>query len=184
MIGDLLVDLHGPHDHQSLLSNEKQLELLDSYAAAGALHHAYRQQYRALNQLTSERDELSASEASLEREIDLLKHQVAEIEAADLKPDEEESLLARYNLASNSRRLSELTGQIIQRLAEADDSILGRLGETQRLLRDLERIDPGIAAFAQSHANAVVELEELERSLRHYTDKLEINPDELAELED
>jgi DNA repair protein RecN (Recombination protein N) len=183
-LGDLLVDLHGPHDHQSLLSNEKQLELLDAYAGAGAARGAYAGQYAALNDLLAEHAGLSASEASLERELDLLRHQVAEIETAALQPGEEEAALARYNIASNSRRLLEISAAIIQRVSEADDSLLSGLGEVQRQFRELEKLDPSMAGLAQSHANAVMELEEVARSLRSYSEGLEIDPAQLAALEE
>jgi len=183
-IGDLLVDLHGPHDHQSLLSSESQLDLLDAYADAGAARDACAAQYGALNALLAEHAALSASEASLERELDLLRHQVAEIEAANLLPGEEETTLARYTVASNSRRLIEVSTAILQRLAEADDSLLSALGEVQRQFRELERLDPATAQMAQSQANAVIELEECARSLQHYLDSLDSDPRQLAALEE
>ena len=183
-LGDLLVDLHGPHDHQSLLSNDSQLDLLDAYAGAGGARGAYSGQYGALNALLADHAALSASEASLEREIDLLRHQVAEIEAANLQPGEEEAALARYTTASNSRRLIELSSAIIQRVSEADDSLLSGLAEVQRHFRELEKLDPSTGALAQSQANAVIELEEVARSLQHYSESLDIDPAQLAALEE
>jgi len=183
-LGDLLVDLHGPHDHQSLLSNEKQLDLLDAYAGAGSMRAAYGSQYAALNGLLASQAELSASEASLEREIDLLRHQVAEITAARLEPGEEATTLARYTVASNSRRIIEVSTAILQRVSEADDSLLSGLAEAQRHFRELEKLDPATASLAQSHANAVIELEEAARALQHYRDALDIDPEQLASLEE
>ena len=183
-IGDGLVDLHGPHDHQSLLSNEKQLLLLDSFAGAEKLRHDYSTAYRKLAALTAEHAGLATSEAALERELDLLNHQVQEIDAAHLQPGEEDPLLARYQVASNSRRLLEISGQLLSRLNEADDAVLGRLNEMGRLLRDFERLDPAAARFTESHAQAVAALEDLARDLQHYTDDLDLEPAQLAELEE
>lgn len=183
-LGDSLVDLHGPHDHQSLLSGEKQLELLDAFAGAAKAREAYTEQYRKVHALMSEQAELSASEASLEREIDLLRHQVSEITAAELKPGEEEAILARYTVASNSRRLIEISTATVQRLAEAEDAALPRLAEAQRHLRELEKLDPAMAALAGTHANAVMELEEVARSLQRYAEDLDIDPKEMARLEE
>ena len=183
-LGDLLVDLHGPHDHQSLLSNEKQLDLLDAFAGAGSTRAAYASQYVALNGLLASQAELSASEASLEREIDLLRHQATEIAAAQLEPGQEEATLARYMVASNSRRLIEVSTAILQRVSEAEDSLLSGLAEVQRQFRELEKLDPAAAALAQSHANAVIELEEAARALQHYMDSLDIDPQQLASLEE
>ncbi len=183
-LGDLLVDLHGPHDHQSLLSNEKQLDLLDAYAGAGPARDAYSRQYTALNALAEEHAGLSAGEAALERELDLLRHQVAEIEAAALQPGEEAAALSRYALAANSRRLIQLSSAMTQRLSEADDSLLAGLAEVQRQFRELEKLDASTAPLAQSHANAIVEIEEIVRSLQHYAGALDIDPAQHAALEE
>ena len=183
-IGDSLVDLHGPHDHQSLLSCDKQLDLLDSFAGAEPLRTEYLAAYRQLNQLVAEHSDLSTSEASLEREIDLLRHQAREIDSADLSPEEEESLLARYTLATNSRRLIELSTRISQRLAEAEDSALSLLGEIQRLFRDLERIDPASTEIGGSFSNGIGELEEVARSIQHYSMNLDTDAEQLAKLEE
>lgn len=183
-VGDTLVDLHGPHDHQSLLSPDKQLDLLDSFAGAAPLLAEYEERYRELHRLSTERDELSGSEAALDREIELLKHQVAEIEAAALQPGEEEPLLARYTVASNGRRLTELATQILQRLEEADDAALGRLGEIQRIFRDLEKIDPAAAEMARAHEQAVGQLEDVARDLQRYSENLDLDPAQLANIEE
>jgi len=178
------VDLHGPHDHQSLLSNDKQLDLLDSYAGAASARTAYSAQFTALSSLLADHAELSASEASLERELDLLRYQVAEIQAASVEPGEEEAALARYAVASNGRRLMEVSTAIVQRLSEADDSLLSGLGEVQRQFRELEKLDPSMAPLAQAQANAVIELEEVSRSLQHYSASLDLDPEQLAKLEE
>lgn len=177
-----LVDLHGPHDHQSLLSRDKQLELLDGFAAVD--RSGYAAEWRRWQERKREFEELSTSEAALERELDLLRHQVGEIEAADLKPEEEDTLLAAYSVATNSRRLLELSTQICQRLSEADDAVLPQLTDTQRLCRELERIDPSASELAEAHTRAVVELEELARSLQDYASRLDLDPAHAAQLEE
>ncbi len=182
-LGDGLVDLHGPHDHQSLLSNERQLDLLDSFAGATALCAKYTEQYRALNRLITERDELASNEAALERELDLLRHQVGEIHAAALVPGEEEELSARYTVASNSRRLLELSTAILGRLVESDEAAITRLNEAGRLLRDLERVDHAASRFADMLHRGLAEIEELANSLQRYAEDLDIEPGALAEME-
>jgi DNA repair protein RecN (Recombination protein N) len=182
-LGDGLVDLHGPHDHQSLLSSEKQLQLLDSYAKADDALHDYRQSFGRLQSLLREHAALDTAETEREQELHLLQHQIGEIEAAKLEPAEEEEIESRYKLASNSKRLIELASNIAQRLAEADDSILSQLGETQRLLRELERIDPGVGTWAKAHETAVVDLGEVARSLSAYAERLDLDPAQLAALE-
>ena len=183
-LGDELVDLHGPHDHQSLLSPERQLALLDAYAHDGETLREFEQSYRKLQTLRAEQAALSTAESAREQEIDLLRHQINEITNANLGAPEEEEIAARYKLAANSKRLLELAGAITRRLSEADDSILPQLAETQRLLRELEKVDPSKAMLAEAHAGCVVELSEISRSLAQYAEQLDLDPAQLAALEE
>jgi DNA repair protein RecN (Recombination protein N) len=182
-LGDDLVDLHGPHDHQSLLSPDKQLGLLDSFAHAGEILAEYRKHFAQLQSLTTEHATLNTAETAREQELDLLRHQISEINSAKLSADEEEEIQSRYKLASNSKRLIELASGISRRLAESDDAVLSQLAETQKLLRELEKIDNSISQFVTGHETAVVELGEIARSLSNYAEKLDLDPEQLAALE-
>jgi DNA repair protein RecN (Recombination protein N) len=182
-LGDELVDLHGPHDHQSLLSPETQLSLLDSFARADERLAEYRNRYRHLQALLAEHAALNTVETAREQELDLLRHQTAEIKSANLVAGEEEEIENRYKLASNSKRLIELASAIANKLSEADDSVLSQLAETQRLLRELEKIDGSIAQFSSAHAASVVELSEIARALSAYADKFDLDPEQLAAVE-
>src|SRR3954468_11146080 len=119
-LGDELVDLHGPHDHQSLLAPERQLALLDSYARNEETLRAFGDAFRRLEGLRAEYETLNTAETAREQEIHLLQHQIGEIESAKLDPGEEEQIDSRYKLASNSKRLIELASAIVQKLTEAD----------------------------------------------------------------
>src|SRR6266516_153292 len=182
-VGDELVDLHGPHDHQSLLSPETQLSLLDSFARAEEQLEEYRKHYRQLQMLLAEHAALDTAETAREQELDLLRHQITEIKSANLVADEEEEIEKRYKLTSNSKRLIELASAVANKLSEADDSVLSQLAETQRLLRELEKIDSSIAQFSSAHAASVVELSEIARALSSYAEKLDLDPEQLAALE-
>ena len=182
-LGDELVDLHGPHDHQSLLSPETQLRLLDSFARAEAQLEEYRKCYQQSRALLAEHATLNTAETAREQELDLLRHQIIEIESAKLVPSEEEEIENRYKLATDSKRLIELAGAVANKLSEADESVLSQLAETQRLLRELEKIDSSSAQFASAHAAAVVELSELARALSAYAEKLDLDPEQLSALE-
>ena len=183
ILGDELVDLHGPHDHQSILSVERQLALLDAFAHAETALREYQQHYRRAQALVAEQNALSTAESAREQELDLLRHQVNEITAARLDPKEESEIEARYRLASHSKRLIELATSISRRLSEADEAVLTQLGETQRLFRELEKIDPSLAQFAAAHEAAVVELSEIARTLDRYAERLDLDPAQLAQLE-
>jgi len=182
-LGDEFVDLHGPHDHQSLLSPETQLSLLDSFARVEAQLGEYRQHYRQLQTLLAEQAALNTAETAREQELDLLRHQITEIKSANLVAGEEEEIERRYKLASNSKRLIELATGVANKLSEADGSVLSQLAETQRLLRELEKIDSSIAQLSSAHTASVVELSEIARSLSAYAEKFDLDPQQLAALE-
>ena len=183
IIGDALVDLHGPHDHQSLLSPDRQLDLLDSFARAEEQLADYQKHFRELQTLTAEHAALNTAETAREQELDLLRHQIAEINSANLVAGEEEDTEKRYKLSSSSKRLIELASAAANRLSEADESVLSQLGETQRLLRELEKIDISTEQLASEHAAAVVQLSEIARSLSDYAEKLDLDPEQMAALE-
>ncbi len=181
LLGDELVDLHGPHDHQSLLSPERQLAVLDAFAHAETDDFAA--EFRKLQALVAEEAALSTAETAREQELDLLGHQINEITSANLAVPEEDEIESRYKLVRNSRRLIELAHGVALRLSESDDSVLTQLAETQRLLRELAKIDPASAELSSAHAASVVELTEIARELKKYAERLDLDPAQLATLE-
>src|SRR5260370_5184950 len=100
-LGDELVDLHGPHDHLSLLSPETQLRLLDSFARADTRFQEYRRYYRQLQTLLAEHAALNTAETARDQELELLRHQVTETESAKLLPSREEEVEDQYKLATS-----------------------------------------------------------------------------------
>lgn len=182
-LGEHLVDLHGPHDHQSLLSTDRQLSMLDAYANAEPAHASYREAYRTWRTKSSELEELRHAESASEQEIDLLRYQIQEIDTAQLKPDDENDLQDRWRRAANASRLVETAAAAAAALA-GDDGILQRLADVQKLARDLEKLDPSVHDFTNSLESAVLELHDLEENLTNYAGELDINPAEAAALEE
>ncbi|MFN0129944.1 MAG: DNA repair protein RecN [Verrucomicrobiales bacterium] len=183
-IGAHLVDLHGPHDHQSLLSRDRQRAMLDAFAGAGAAVAAHAEAFAAWRASRRELEELAAAEEATEAELDLLRHQISEIEVARLNANEEEDLLRRHKTAANGSRLLELAAAALQKLADDDDSVLAQLRHVQRGLRELERLDPALAQSLGAGESAFVELEELENTLRDYSDRIDLDPAALAAVEE
>ena len=182
-LGEHLVDLHGPHDHQSLLSTERQLSMLDAYAGAEGIHAAYREKHRAWRVKTAELEELRHAENASEQEVELLRYQIQEIDAANMKPEDEQDLEDRWRRASNASRLVESTANAVASL-NGEEGILKQLAEVQRLVRDLEKLDPSIQDRTASLETAVLELQDLESNLSEYAEELDINPAEAAALEE
>jgi DNA repair protein RecN (Recombination protein N) len=181
-VGDGLVDLHGPHDHQSLLARDYQLRLLDAFGGSKGIYHSFRETFENLRTLRIELEQLESENAA--GNLELWQHQVAEIRDAGIQVGELEALEAKYALASNAHRILELTSLSLLQLADAEDSILTRLGDIARTLRELEKLDPGSVELSRNHERGAVELEELERDLRRYREKIDVDPASLRQLEE
>lgn len=182
-LGEFLVDLHGPHDHQSLNSQQRQLEMLDKAAGLESLLTQYQEAWKQWRTALTELDELENSERVGSQQLDMLKFQVQEIAAANLKAGEEEEIEARHRIAANGARLAELCGAITSRLSDGEGGVLETLREIGRHIHDLEKIDPGTAAMFEGFKSAQIELTELESSVQDYADDLETDPAELAQLD-
>jgi DNA repair protein RecN (Recombination protein N) len=181
-VGDGLVDLHGPHDHQSLLAREYQLRLVDAFGGIEDIYHSFREAFEKLEILRAELSELETANSA--GSLELWQHQAAEIRDAGIQVGESETLEAKYAVASNARRILEVTSLSLLQLADAEDSILTRLGDIARTLRELDKLDPGTVELARIHQSGTVELEELERGLRHYQEKIDVDPGTLRQLEE
>ena len=181
-VGDGLVDLHGPHDHQSLLSKEYQLRLVDAFAGNESLFRSYPDVFGRWQQTRKELDEFEAETAG--SNLDLWRHQLIEIRGAGIRVGERAELESQYSIAANGRRILELTGAGIALLSESENALLTQLGELARLLRELEKIDGQTHEFVEDHERATVELEELERSLVSYQQRVDLDPAALQMMEE
>lgn len=182
-LGEFLVDLHGPHDHQSLNSRERQLDMLDKFSGIEDMRAKYEAAWREWRTAAADLDELENSERVGSQQLDMLKFQADEINSAALKEGEEEEIEARHRIAANGARLAELCGAITGRLSEGEGSVLDGLREIGRSIQELEKIDPATANLFEGFKSARIELTELESSVADYAEDLEIDPAELAQLE-
>ncbi len=182
-IGEHLVDLHGPHDHQSLLSTERQLAMLDAYADADDALSSYRKAHREWRDRQNTYNELRDAEAASDQELELLRHQLEEIDGANIKPEEQQDLEDRWRRASNSSRLAESASAAVAALG-GEEGAIERIAEVQRMVRELQKLDPSIAERTSGLEAAALELQELESSLTDYAEELDIDPREAAALEE
>ena len=182
-LGELLVDLHGPHDHQSLNSQERQLEMLDQFSGSEEALTAYQTAWKGWREAVVELEELENSERAGSQQLDMLKFQVNEIANAGLKPGEEEEIESRHRIAANGARLAELCGAITSRLSGEEGGVLDALREVSRSIHELEKIDPGTGKMFEGFQSALIELTDLESSVLEYAEELEIDPAELAQLD-
>ena len=183
-LGDLLVDLHGPHDHQSLFSRDQQMFVLDSFAGAGGLRSDYVACRREWMHLAAEKKRLTENAEALARELDLLSHQVTEIEDAALQAGEEEKLVARQRTGANAHRLCALCTELAGLLSEAEDSITSRWGDVSRHLRELQRLDAQTEPLNSAATGIFESLRDLAGDVDRYSASLDADPESLQSIEE
>jgi DNA repair protein RecN (Recombination protein N) len=182
-LGDLLVDLHGPHDHQSLFGREHQTRLLDSYAGLDGLREDYSQARKLLLGLEKEHREIHENEQSALREMDLLTHQCTEIDAASLQSGEEAGLLSRHRAAANSAKILQFCGSLSARISGEENSLMEGITEAVRTTRDLLKLDPGTENLAALAENASETLRELDVVVQDYVSSFDADPAALEAVE-
>jgi DNA repair protein RecN (Recombination protein N) len=182
-LGALLVDLHGQHETQSLLHAGAQRDILDAFAPAEAERDAVDGAFAALAALRAEEASLAARRDEVRRRADYLRHVVAEIERARLRPGEDEALQAEARRLSQAGALGELAQRIANALEGDQGNALGALGVADRALAALEKVDPGVGTWREMLDAAYTNLSELARLAAAYADEIEEDPERLAEVE-
>jgi DNA repair protein RecN (Recombination protein N) len=183
-LGNWLVDIHGPYDHQSLLRPAEQLNLLDGFGKLESLRHSFAEAVQRLAALASARAELIVDDATYTRRVELLRHQVREIDAARVRAEEEEELQLEYRRVSNAARILELGQAALRQLSEDDDSLLNAMGGVGRAFLELKRVDPAAEPLGLLHEQATTLLRELRTDLDHYVERIAVDPARLQQLEE
>ncbi len=187
-IGALLVDVHGQSAHLSLFKPVAHLDLLDRFAGLMDARDALAAVVHRLTDIRREKKSLMSDDAALKRRADLLKHEIEEIDAAQLVAGEEEELRAERNRLANSEQLARLSAESVTLLYGDDQgevmSALDALVQVESLLQRLAQIDPELQDDYDLAADAAAQIDDLATSMRRYLDKVEFNPDRLDELEE
>ena len=184
-LGDRLVDLHGPHDHQSLFSREAQTKVLDAYAGANEVAAAFAVAHREQARLAGEVARLQGLEQDATLRRDMLAHAAKEIAAAKLQPGEEEEVMSLLRAAGNSQRLIELGSQLQSALgADGEGGMRVALAEAVRAGRELARLDEAAGAILSSLEDVAGRVTDLENEVRHYAERIDADPATLRELEE
>jgi DNA repair protein RecN (Recombination protein N) len=183
-IAGQLVDIHGQHEHQLLLTPAHQLEVLDGFADGGTLHRAYAKVYQARRELLAERERLSGSAELRRQQLELFGFQAAEIDKADLQDGELERLEAERKRLANAEKIRRDVGRAYGQLAEAEAAVLDRVKDIAGMLEDLADLDDALKEAAEGAKAAAAELDEVAHGLGRYIEGLEFDPDRLAEVDD
>jgi DNA repair protein RecN (Recombination protein N) len=183
-IGNLLVDLHGQHEHQSLLRTETHIEMLDDFANLDSLLSDYKKCYSGLTHLQRELKDLSQKESILKEKRELYLFQIKEIDSVSPQPDEEEKLLGELKIMENSEKLLSLTNEVYESLYENKDSIQDKLDDIKNKISALSKIDKQFDEKLSECTSAISLLNDISSYMRSYKDRIDVDPGRLEEIRD
>ncbi len=183
-LGDLLVDMHGPHEHHSLLNPSRQLELVDAHAGLTEVRIKLGGLAARWQSLEREKLALVVDERQYAQQIDLLRFQSQEIEAARLDPEHEEILESEFKKASNASALLQISQSALGLLNENEASLISSAGGLGRLLRELERLDSKAGCLISLHEQALDSWRDLLADLSNYAEGIDLNSERLAALQE
>jgi DNA repair protein RecN (Recombination protein N) len=181
-IGRHLVDLHGQHEHQTLLRRDEQRAILDAYAGSEPLAAEVREAHRALAAVRVQIAELESRRRDVTQRADFLRFQADEIEAARLVPGEETALEESERRLAHAEELITLAAGLADALSGGDDALGERLASLNRPLEQLTRIDPAQEPLREIYDTAYYALEELGSRLAEYGASVEHDPARLEEV--
>jgi DNA repair protein RecN (Recombination protein N) len=183
-IGEWLVDMHGPHDHQSLLYPAKQLLILDAFGGLEKEREAFGELVGRRTILENEKSALVVDEKTYAQQLDLLRFQVQEISGARLQIGEDETVEENFQRASNAAKLLQSSQTALDLLSENENSLLAQSGAIGRTLQELQRTDSSAASLLELHSQAVGGWRELQSELSRYAEKVDVDPAQLQQLEE
>lgn len=182
-LGERLVDIHGQHEHQSLLKRDAQLTLLDDFADNQVRLVATANAHRSWSQLAAIRIAREENEAAIAREFEDLSWQIGELEKLNFSAARWAELLAEQKRLANAADLIATTEKAIGVLADADAPLLTYVEDIAGELRDAADTDPALKETLTLIESAGVELREAVSGLRHYLRRLDVDPARLADCD-
>ena len=180
----MLFDLHGQHEHQSLLSSENHRRLLDHYGGITSDVTAFSALHTRLLKLREEYSTLIAEQQERIRKVELLEHAVREIEEAKLKVGEEKQLRSEQNLLANHERLIHLIEEVYSATAESRGGALAGLRQARGSLAEVAKIDSSMSQSSKQLENAFFELEDFVQNLGRYKGSIDFDPSRLEQIEE
>ena len=183
-LGCLLVDIHGPYDHQSLLDPDFQRDILDAYGHCSPQLAAYAETWQALKALERHLQELQGDTADLAAETDRLQFIVDEISRAGLTGADEDELIQQHAQAANAEQILALGSAVANALTDGEASAFDLLANLQLQLAELARILPAAAEWRADVQSAAVQLQELGRAVNDRLSQIDTDPGRLQQLEE
>ncbi|MFQ6113809.1 MAG: DNA repair protein RecN [bacterium] len=182
-LGYLLVDLHGQHEHQSLLKVQSHLTFLDDFGDLKKEKQTVAELYRGLHKNLEELRKLQDQEKALNEKKDFYSFQVQEINKVAPLPDEEKELLKEEKIVQHCERLYNLTSEFYQILYEEEKSVYDQLSRVDRGLQELQDIDERFSSVKKDCETVLLTVEELAKFIQNYNSNIEFSPDRLEEIQ-
>ncbi len=181
-VADLLLDLHGQHEHQSLLRTETHLDLLDNFGGHGDAVDEYRRAFRKVSNVTAELDRMRRRKIDLADKRELYEFQIQEIDELGPSVEEETALAEELEKLENRERVSELAGSLYAMLYDDENSVYDRLGQAMREFMELVRLNRRLEKTFSELESAKVVIDEVSRSLAEQAEEVDFDPERLAEV--
>ncbi len=182
-VGEQLVDIHGQHAHQQLMRADAQRTLFDLYAGTASLADEVGQAWRAWRTASTALLTAQNQEHTLQLEREQLAWKLSELETLAAQPGEWEEIGVEHQRASHAANLIESTQQALLELSEADDALLTRFNAILASVRKSADIDSGLTDTLSALEAAEIQLQEAVHSLSHYAQRLDLDPERLAQIE-
>ncbi len=186
-IASTLIDIHGQHQNQALFNKDTHLKFLDLFgenelekfkAAYRKVYHKYSELKKALNSLTENKDEMQ-----IQREIDLLRFQINEIEVANLNKNEYEDLLKQREVYRNSEKIYNNLNSSYSKLHNGEYNVIDLIGLASKELNDISKYDSVLSEYSDTVERIMYELQDISGDIRNYKDNIDFEPYELEQIE-
>ncbi len=181
-VGELLVDLHGQHEHQSLLRLDTHIAMLDDFGGLDGIVAEFQEARRKLKETAAELDDLRRREKQLAEKREFYEFQIAEIDAVSTRAGEEEDLVRELKILENAEKLFAITGNLYGILYDGEQSVHDLLVVVRNQLQDIAGIDGQFEEAAKESASAGAIVSELAKFIQGYNARVEFNPERLDAL--
>jgi DNA repair protein RecN (Recombination protein N) len=178
-----LIEIHGQHEHYTLLDPSTHLAIIDAFGALDHLSAPVATAFDDMTTLAAALADLTRAEADRTTRQELIAFQLGELDRAELRPDEDEQLNAMRQVLASAERVEQLCAEGYSILYESDEAVLAQLGSVWRRVGDLAALEPRFQPYLEARESIKSQLEDLAMFLRRYADTIEASPERLQEIE-
>lgn len=178
-----LIEIHGQHEHYTLLDPSTHLAIIDAFAALDHVSAPVAAAFDDMRKLAAALADLRRAEVDRATRQELIAFQLGELDRAELKPDEDEQLAAMRQVLASAERVEQLCAEGYATLYESDQAVLAQLGSVWRRVGELAALEPRFQPYLEARESIKSQLEDLAMFLRRYADTIEASPERLQQIE-